>query len=113
MRNWALRTSIVAVLLGLTMLGTSGRASASIGACRDDPWVAFTSPDGTRGTLVLSAGIATSADSVQNVAWTVDLPSGSSVDRVTTPGNLPATVTVTANGPSGVATAGATVAARP
>ena len=109
MRMWALRLSIALFLVILTVLGTFGRAHASLGFCRTDPTVAFTTVDGSRHTALLSAGIALNSNQVDAVTWTVQLPSGSTFDRAASNGNVAETVNVTTSGPAGIITASAVV----
>ena len=109
MRNWAFRLSIASILVALTVLGTFGRAHASLGFCRTDPVVTFITADGSKTTVVLSAGISLPSASVTIVEWTIQLPAGSTLDKVSPRGGVPETIAITANGAAGTFTAGADV----
>jgi hypothetical protein len=108
-KKWALRLSIASFLVAWTILGTFGRAHASLGFCRGDPTVTFQNADGSRGTVVLSAGISLPSNQVASVTWTIQLPAGSTLEKVASHGKVTETVAVTTDGPAGIVTASAFV----
>jgi hypothetical protein len=104
MKRCAFRLSLLLLMVGLAILASTRPVSASLGFCRTDPQLHYTTPDGEKHLLVLSLHLSLLADQVTTIAWAVDLPFGSNLGSVVSRGNVPETVSVTTNSSHDMAT---------
>jgi hypothetical protein len=101
MKSFGVRVTAAAMLVGLAAASHIHSADASLGFCRTDPKVVFVTPDDSTHVLTLGANIATSRKDVSEVDWTINLPEGSRVIKVSHGGPITENVSVTTQDSAG------------
>lgn len=94
MKSLGLRVAVAAGLLGLAAVFNIHSADASLGFCRTDPRVVFVTPDNAAHVVTLGANIATSRKDISEVDWSIDLPAGSRVIKVSHGGPIAENVSI-------------------
>ena len=101
MKRFVARGAGVALLTSLALVAGIRPAHASLAFCRTDPTITFKTADGQLHQVLLSAQVNTDKTNVSNVAWTVTLPTASSLIHVSRGGPLKETVAINSNGAEG------------